>query len=372
MQKLYIGADHRGFQLKESLKELLTQLDVVVVDCGASRYSPADDYPDFAFAVGERVMSSIENGINAKGILLCGSGIGMAIAANKVPGVTASLISGRDLEAAQDKREHNSNVLVLTADNCDAHQAFLAVKAWLNESFDQGRHLRRMNKIRFYEQINQLPYWTEPLVVPIMLMTEDKNEFRHAYEKIKQFAPIINIDIAEADFVGNNTLGADYIFEFLQEQARLLPQMLFTVHLMQKNPLPTLRKLQNLPNLLIVYVHQESDLTGIKDQEWSYQLALTFLPETTVTPDSWAEYDHVQFLTVRPGAQGNALIPEVFSKVQTIRSQGYKGKIHFDGAINEETLTQFLEVKPDYLNVGSAVVKAANPQAAYFTLVDSL
>src|SRR5438046_1223129 len=84
---LYIGADHRGFELKETLKPWLIEKGYDVVDCGANALNPTDDYPDFAFAVADHVVA--ESG--SRGIVVCGSGVGVTIAANKVPGARCSI-----------------------------------------------------------------------------------------------------------------------------------------------------------------------------------------------------------------------------------------------------------------------------------------
>lgn len=378
MRKLYLGADHHGFALKEALKPLLEDIDVMLVDCGATSLDSKDDYPDFGIKLAEKVVASNKagSGMSARGLLLCRSGIGMAIAANKVPGALASLVTSLDPEVAiLDRQEHDPNILVLSADNCNPEQAFDVIKAWLEADFAAGRHLRRMNKIKFYEQVAHLPYWTKPLLVPIALMSEDETEFRRSFAKLKQFAPLINIDIASAEFVGANTLGDEFIIDLLKEQAQQAPDLLFTLHLMLREPQPVLVALNNLPNLLLVYVHAEAsptDLNAIRSAEWSFQLGLTLNPETQVEAVDFNGFPVVQLMSTKPGAQGNSLVPETLAKAETLRQQGFAGQIHFDGSVNEQTLPQFLAVKPDVLNIGSAVVKQPDPRAAYFNLVNQL
>lgn len=136
-----IGADHAGFELKEALKRTLDERGVTWVDVGTTG-SASVDYPDFA----AQVASAVTRGQADRGILVCGSGVGMAIAANKVPGIRASVIT--DVEAAVLAREHNDlNVLTLGARRTSADDAERIVGAFLDTPFAGGRHTARVEKI---------------------------------------------------------------------------------------------------------------------------------------------------------------------------------------------------------------------------------
>lgn len=136
-----IGADHAGFELKEALKRTLDERGVTWVDVGTTG-SASVDYPDFA----AQVASAVTRGQADRGILVCGSGVGMAIAANKVPGIRASVIT--DVEAAVLAREHNDlNVLTLGARRTSADDAERIVSAFLDTPFAGGRHTARVEKI---------------------------------------------------------------------------------------------------------------------------------------------------------------------------------------------------------------------------------
>jgi glycine hydroxymethyltransferase len=137
-----LGADHGGFELKETVKQYLEQRGVSVADFGAHSKQPADDYPDFAQMVGQNVA----NHKAELGILICTSGIGMSIAANKVPGVRAALVT--DEHSASLARQHNdANVLCLGADHTPADAAKKIVESFLNAHFEGGRHERRVVKM---------------------------------------------------------------------------------------------------------------------------------------------------------------------------------------------------------------------------------
>ncbi|MDD5556919.1 MAG: ribose 5-phosphate isomerase B [bacterium] len=139
--RIALGADHGGFRLKEEIKRLLLAAGHEVTDAGCTGEESVD-YPDYA-ALASRAVSS---GACERGILVCTSGIGMSIAANKVPGVRAALCL--DAETAELARRHNdSNVLVLAGGRTDAATARGIVERWLAAPFDGGRHARRVGKI---------------------------------------------------------------------------------------------------------------------------------------------------------------------------------------------------------------------------------
>jgi ribose 5-phosphate isomerase B len=144
--KIAVGNDHRGVAVKHRLVGLLKELGHEVADLGAG--SPASvDYPDFAIAVAE----SVSAGANDRGILICGTGHGMCIAANKVLGIRAA--NCRDVIDAELSRRHNdANVMCLSADLIGEEQVEKMVRTWLTTDFEGGRHARRTEKIAAYEK----------------------------------------------------------------------------------------------------------------------------------------------------------------------------------------------------------------------------
>jgi ribose 5-phosphate isomerase B len=136
-----IGSDHAGFQLKERLKEELRRLGYGVEDVGTDSDSSVD-YPDFAHVVASRV----EEGKAARGVLLCGTGLGMSYAANRHRGVRAAVAWSP--EVARLAREHNdANVLVLPARFLNEDDGVAILRTWLETPFEGGRHHRRVTKI---------------------------------------------------------------------------------------------------------------------------------------------------------------------------------------------------------------------------------
>jgi len=147
--KLAIGADHAGFELKEFLKECLIREKIDFHDFGAYTLEPEDDYPDF----GKKVAEAVSRGEYERGILICGTGIGMSITANKFPGVRAALCW--DPFTARISREHNyANILVIGGRTTGKGMAEEILKEWLKGEFQEGRHRRRVEKIREIEKEN--------------------------------------------------------------------------------------------------------------------------------------------------------------------------------------------------------------------------
>jgi ribose 5-phosphate isomerase B len=140
-KRIALGADHAGFEEKEKLKSTLTELGIEFEDMGTTSKDSVD-YPDYALKVGRAVAS----GEAEQGVLVCGSGTGMAIAANKVHGVRAAVAWSPEI--ARLAREHNNaNVLSLPARFIDDAQAKEILKAWFDADFEGGRHEKRVEKI---------------------------------------------------------------------------------------------------------------------------------------------------------------------------------------------------------------------------------
>lgn len=145
---LYLGADHRGFGLKEALKQYLADQGIAFEDFGAASLVPGDDYVDYGLAVAKAVANDPDI---HKGVLICGSGIGMSIVANKTKGVRAALVTELR-QAAAARADDDANVLVLEADTTTPERGIEIVDTWLNTSFSGAeRHQHRLNKIKELE-----------------------------------------------------------------------------------------------------------------------------------------------------------------------------------------------------------------------------
>jgi len=147
--RIVLGSDHAGFRAKENIKNYLEGAGYSVEDLG-THSEESVDYPDFAKAVGERVAAA--NG--SLGVLVCGTGIGVSIAANKVEGIRAAL--AHDSLTARRAREHNdANIIALGGKVVGDDEAIAIVQEFLNAEFAGGRHQRRIDKISEMDQVRE-------------------------------------------------------------------------------------------------------------------------------------------------------------------------------------------------------------------------
>ncbi|MCS7025554.1 MAG: ribose 5-phosphate isomerase B [Bryobacteraceae bacterium] len=144
--KISLGADHAGFALKEKLRQKLEADGYEVVDHGTSS-NVSTDYPDYAAAVAEDVRQNRAD----RGLLICWTGVGMSIAANKIPGIRAAVVVDREM-AELARRHNDANILALGAKFTPEDKAAEIVDVFLTTPFDGGRHERRIEKIRAIEQ----------------------------------------------------------------------------------------------------------------------------------------------------------------------------------------------------------------------------
>ena len=149
--KIALGSDHAGYSLKEEIKKYLDLKEIPFIDFGTFKID-SSDYPEFAYKVGNAI-ASVECD---RGILICGTGIGMSITANKVRGIRASLCHD-ELTAEMARRHNDANVLCMPADLLGEEVVERVVEVWLSTPFDGGRHERRVNKISEFESHNGHP-----------------------------------------------------------------------------------------------------------------------------------------------------------------------------------------------------------------------
>jgi ribose 5-phosphate isomerase B len=143
--RVAIGSDHRGFEVKRRVVSVVQQLGHQVLDLGPTT-GESVDYPDFAFPVAQAVAEAKAD----RGILICGTGIGMCIAANKVKGIRAAPCHD-SITAEMSRRHNDANVLCLSADLLGEELIDRMVRIWLETEFEGGRHARRIGKIRQQE-----------------------------------------------------------------------------------------------------------------------------------------------------------------------------------------------------------------------------
>jgi uracil phosphoribosyltransferase len=190
--KIALGSDHAGYTLKEELKDHLEKKGYEILDMGTHEKDVSCDYPDYAINVANTIVEQQAD----KGILICGTGIGMSIAANKVPGAYAAVV--HNAETAQLSRSHNNaNILALGARILSEAEALNIVDIWLDTDFEGNRHLRRFEKIANQERLicraesrknAKTVIFNHPLIQHKVGIIRDKNtsvkEFRELVQEI--------------------------------------------------------------------------------------------------------------------------------------------------------------------------------------------
>lgn len=143
--KIYLAADHAGFHLKEKVMACLSKANYDVSDVGDKVLDPADDYPQFAYAATTKVLGSEDP--DARAILICGSGQGMCIAANRIRGIRAALCWDESV-ASETRNDNDTNVLCIPSRFVDEHKAMSIIETWLKTPFSKAeRHARRIREI---------------------------------------------------------------------------------------------------------------------------------------------------------------------------------------------------------------------------------
>jgi len=146
MSIVYLGADHRGFRLKEEIKKWFKEWGYEFSDLGNKVYEKDDDYTDVAIKVAEKVVTE-----KAKGVVICRTGVGVCIAANKVKGIRAALCTS-EKQAELARVDDDVNILCLSADNVDEEENRKIVRVFLETLFSsEEKHIRRIDKIKIYE-----------------------------------------------------------------------------------------------------------------------------------------------------------------------------------------------------------------------------
>lgn len=146
---IFLGSDHAGFELKESIKDYLKEKGAKYLDLGTDSLKSVD-YPDYALKVAEKVLG--DNDKNSFGILVCGTGIGMGIAANKVDGIRAALVYD-EYTAEAAKKHNNANILTLGGRTTTPTEATRYIDKFMSSMYEGGRHENRISKITSMEKL---------------------------------------------------------------------------------------------------------------------------------------------------------------------------------------------------------------------------
>ena len=145
--KIHLATDHAGLELKDKIKQHLTESGHDVIDHGAYEYDALDDYPDFIFPCAKAVAKDSKS----RGIILGGSGQGEAMAANRIKGIRAAVFYNGPKEIIELSRQHNNaNILSLGARFMPEEEIYRIIEIWFNTDFEEGRHQRRIDKLDNY------------------------------------------------------------------------------------------------------------------------------------------------------------------------------------------------------------------------------
>jgi ribose 5-phosphate isomerase B len=344
---IYIGSDHRGFAIKANTIQFLLKAGHTVVDVGPYIYNKNDDYVGYAI----KVSQSVQNNSESRGILICGSGVGMYIVANKFKGIRAAE-SRSKAEAIHDRAHHNSNILVLGQESIDNSQVNEIIETWLNTKFEGGRHTRRLRKLEILEEQMTKEY-LKTKIIPVVL-SDNLDDYKFRIKEFSKFSKVVNIDIEDGNFVVEKTPAIKEIMELTESQ-----NVYFTVHLMVSDPQTCIEELKSYSNISTVYVHAESLTQEILQEELPFDIAIVVSDFTDVKDyaDLYPFCTIAQVMTVPLGKKGSKFISEQLKKIEELRALGFKGEIHIDGSVNDETLPDIMKYHPEILNVDSAILK---------------
>ncbi len=349
-----IASDHPGFELKEALKQYLLELGYQPLDLGT--YSKERvDYPVYSLSVADKV----SKGQYEKGIVICKTGVGVSIVANKFPGIRAALI--RNPEIAKLTREHNdTNVLALGAGVTPLTTAKEIVKIWLTTEPEGGRHQRRIEQIALIEKHNLLP--GERKLKSGMLLSASLNDALGNGEKIsaslmcanqlnllqdvraleKVGIDFFHIDIIDGNFAKNVSMNLDHV-----AQLRNHTTVPLDVHLMVKDPTTYIPRLAEAgANIVTIHVESEGNLeynlNQIKTLGMKAGLAIeVYTPLEKIYPYI-NRIDLVMFMTVYTGFKATQLVPQVFDKIKSFaeykRENNLSLPIMVDGSVGPRSI----------------------------------
>jgi ribulose-phosphate 3-epimerase len=338
-----IGSDHRGYKLKEGIKEYLNN----VKDFGCFSEESVD-YPDIARIVAKNV----SDGTAEKGILICGSGIGMSMAANRLIGVRAALCRN-EADAEMGRKHNNSNVLVMGADFTNMETAKKIIAKWMKTDFEGGRHERRVNKMDWKMEIG-----ASLLSKPENMSKEKLGEFINKLEKTG--VDSIHWDVMDGKYNSNNTWS--YQGPEVIKSLRPVTKLPFVAHLMIANPAESIGLFNDAGCNRIIFHYEAGKIKETIDKIKSFGRAagIAIEPETPVEKikEFLTFIDTVLVMTVKTGYAGQGFMDmtDKIKELDKIRSEKKLGfTIAVDGGINKETGKLCREAGADVLAAASYI-----------------
>jgi len=361
--KIAIGSDHRGYGLKNNIAEYLRSFDHYVKDFGTYN-EKSFDYP----IIGRRVARAVAASRYDRAVLLCGSGMGMYIAANRFSGIRAAICN--DIEDAKRCRRHNdSNILVFASEKTSYQKAKDIIDVWLKTEFEGGRHKRRILEIDNLYNMVGVSLLSIPEEMGIDLLIE----------KIKKFEDCgvneIHFDVMDGKYNGNNTW--EYQGPHIIKNLRKHTELPFMAHLMIDDPIEHIQEFGNAGCDVVVFHYEACNGTEIekvinKIKSCNMQAGIAIEPETPV--ESVFPYlndlDRVLVMTVRTGFRGQEFIDKT-DKIKALADkirEGYEFWIAVDGGINEETAALCRKAGANMFYAASYIQNSKDPRSAINSL----
>jgi ribose 5-phosphate isomerase B len=352
-RKLYIGSDHTGYVAADFLIQKLSEAGYDVRNCIGKDRSPEDDYPDRAFAMYQSMLSL---GFG-EGILLCGSGEGMALVSNKFPGIRA--VEVRDKQEAQLSRKHNgANVLCLGSRELSQEEMLEIVLIWLETPYsEEERHKRRREKVSSMESAGQnyaeKQSFLSDTLIPSLLV-QDK---RLAFERLQSLVGLarwVQVDIADETFTTSQTILPNDI------DTRVWP-FFFEAHLMVANPLKYIESCKRAGYQRITFHYEVKEDTEKIIQailSLKMQVGIALAPKTPLRSLE-PYFSHIHSLTlvsVPPGASGQEMFEDTLERIRFLRKMIPRSlSLWVDGGVNQKNISDIANVGADGVCVASAL-----------------
>lgn len=321
---IYLGSDHGGWKFKNHLGSWLTKEGYTVEDVAPPFFDPADDYPFAAIAVALRVAQSAASGISALGILLCRSGAGMAIAANKIRGIRA--VVAADEETAAHARSHNdANVLSLGADTLSVEEAKRIIRSFITTTRSiEPRHERRIHQIQRLE-------WRKLEVIP-GIFASSAARVEQQVHLIPQSVSWVHIDLADGTFVPVNNLATiDTLWEIPERFKK-------EVHLMVHRPQRFVAQLAKMRvDRIIAHVEAKGIDAFLRNAGPKAALALNLATPIESLSPYVAGVDLLLVMCVKTGASGQRFDWNALPKIASLREQFPESPIEADGGMTDMT-----------------------------------
>jgi len=342
-EKIPIAGDHKAFELKSEIIKYLKKLNFEPIDLGT--YSTERvDYPLYSMAVAEKV----SKGQYQRGIVICWSGIGVSIVANKYPRVRAGLVAD-EKSAELTKKHNNTNILALGSGKIEKENAKKIVKTWLSTQYEGGRHQRRLNQIDKLERglMHELDdaEMKEIKISASLMCANQLNLLDDINKLVTAGIDMFHVDIIDGLFAPNICMNTEQVFDLRSHTS--LP---IEVHLMVKNPKRYIDELAEAgADIITIHVESEGDmkkhLKQIKSKGMEPSLAIEVdTPLKKITP--YLEYArYIMFMGVKTGFKSQPFVPGMIKKMEEfnkhISNKKIDIKIIVDGSVGPRTITHF-------------------------------